>query len=270
MLVMRHREGALRLTTQADHARIAEAIAEQWGNESFSEPLRRDSALLAARLHDEGWVESDATPLLDDTGRPLNFLSIDLKRHAAFYGEAVQLAAKEDVYAALLVSMHWTGLYNGRWGWQTNLVFSPPEELREFLDEVVRKQQLGWVRLIEEAWSPSERRNSFESGLWTNYELLQVWDILSLFVCRNDLSVQREELLTQVPLDSTGKSVDLTVRAMGDGRVTVEPYPFARDAFELAIPYVEVPDRDYSNEAAARKEIDEAQKETVTCRISGQ
>lgn len=266
MLVVEGTHGLLRLVRQADHARIAGAFAARWGNEDFAPPTP-GSAALAADLHDEGWVEPDGQPLLATTGRPLNFVDVDLRDHAEFYGRAVQLAMEEDPYAALLISMHWTGLYCGRWGWQSSVVFNPPAELRVFLHELVVEQQHAWVGMTEQAWDRVRSRRLFESGLWTDYELLQVWDILSLFICRTDLSEETETLITAVPRDLNGQAVNIVVGVPGDGSITLDPYPFAEDGFEVVIPALEIPDRAYPNQGAVSEEIHEAGITETACHI---
>lgn len=268
MLVVERPHGRLRLVRQADHARIAGALAARWGNDRFS-PSTPRAAVVAADLHDEGWVEPDARPLLDTaTGRPLNFLDIDLRHHAEFYGRAVALARQEDPYAALLVSMHWTGLYRGRWGWQSSLAFDPPEEMRGFLDDVVIEQQHAWVEMTEKAWDGSRSRRAFEAELWADYERLQVWDLLSLFVCRADLSEPLHTQFTRVPQDQDGRASDITVRTAGDGSVTVDPYPFDEDDFEVVVPACEIPDRAYPDEAAVTREMDGAGFTDIRCRVA--
>lgn len=267
MLVVNGKQG-LRLVSQADHARIAGSIAEEWGNPDFDPPARRDSAVLAANLHDEGWVEPDTLPLLNEaTNRPLNFVEIDLRQHADFYGRAVEMVLEKDPYTAALISMHWTGLYVGRWGWQSNLAFDPPAELRDFLDGVVREQEIQWVEMKSRAWDPSEQRSTFEQNIWRNYELLQVWDILSLFVCRTDLSTKAEDVITAVPTRGGSQPTDLTVKTSGASDITVDPYPFSADSFELEIPVWEIADQDYPDQTAIRMEMDEKGQGFVKCRI---
>jgi hypothetical protein len=267
MLVVDAAPDRLRLVRQADHARLAGQLAARWGNDRFAAPM--PASVVAADLHDEGWVEPDARPLLDPaTRRPLNFLDIDLRRHAGFYGEAVRLAQEQDPYAGLLVSMHWTGLYCGRWGWQSALAFAPPPELRDFLDGVVTDQQHAWIGLADQAWDRSLSRRAFERNLWADYELLQVWDILSLFLCRTDLTAATETQIAAVPRDRDDVGVDVTVRVPGDGSVTLDPYPFGEDAFDVAVPAREIADRAYPDEAAAAREIDGAGVTEIPCRIA--
>ncbi|MDQ6817474.1 MAG: DUF3891 family protein, partial [Actinomycetota bacterium] len=123
MLVSR-RDGRLLLIEQNEHGRLSGELCAHWGNELFSRPPHRASAQIAAATHDDGWLEADDTPLFNrDEGRPLHFLEIDMQDHVPLYGRGVERVYRRDLYAGLLVSMHWTGLYRRRWGEQRGGVF---------------------------------------------------------------------------------------------------------------------------------------------------
>src|SRR4051794_15150777 len=126
MLISR-REDKLVLVDQNEHARLAGDICAHWGNESFRRPDYHGHARIAAEIHDEGWREFDAQPLLNtEEARPLHFLEIDMGVHIPLYRRGVDAAFARDPYAGLLVSMHWTGLYRSRWGMQSGRVLRMP------------------------------------------------------------------------------------------------------------------------------------------------
>ena len=109
MIVLR-REGRLLLFKQLDHAALAGELAAERGNAGFEAPGPRDSVLLAAARHDEGWRDSDDSFRYDPERRaPLSFLDVGLEEYVTLYGAGIDRVAEADPYAGLLVSIHGTG-----------------------------------------------------------------------------------------------------------------------------------------------------------------
>jgi len=105
------------LVTHPDHARLASAFAERWGNDRFLPPEPRANVLKGIARHDDGWAERDSAPQITRQGKPSAFSvelvgkysafeEIDLPDYLAVRDRAVRLIAAEDAYAAILVSMH--------------------------------------------------------------------------------------------------------------------------------------------------------------------
>ena len=105
------------LVTHPDHARLAGAFAERWGNDRFLPPEPRENVLSGIARHDDGWAARDATPQITRQGKPSAFSvelvgkysafeEIDLADYLAVRDRAVRLIAAEDAYAAMLISMH--------------------------------------------------------------------------------------------------------------------------------------------------------------------
>ena len=106
------------LVTHPDHAHLAGAFAEHWGNEQIRRgPEPRAHVMKGISQHDDGWASRDAAPQITRQGKPSAFSvelvgkysafeEIDLKDYLAVRDRAVRLAAAEDAYAGLLISMH--------------------------------------------------------------------------------------------------------------------------------------------------------------------
>src|ERR1700736_7026967 len=105
------------LVTHVDHAHLAGAFAEKWGNERFLAPEPRERVLRGVHAHDDGWAARDQQPQITRQGKPSAFSvelvgkysafeEIDLADYLAVRNRAVRLVASEDPYAALLISMH--------------------------------------------------------------------------------------------------------------------------------------------------------------------
>jgi len=79
--------------------------------------------ITAAGLHDVGWRAWEASPRLDaETGRPQNFLRVDIALHLEFYEAGIAEVTARDPYAGMLVGKHLAGIYRRRYGTQDALV----------------------------------------------------------------------------------------------------------------------------------------------------
>ncbi len=287
MLISRS-NGQLRLIEQVEHGRLSGDFARRWGNETFQAPDRREQVATAAALHDEGWRESDDAPLFHpEEGRPLYFLEIEREDHVALYARGVERVFAHEPYAGLLVSMHWTGLYRARWGMQTGAVaFNEKTALKKLQDDAVAAEEARWIE-VKRALLEGQRRSEFEAALWYHYDLVQAWDILSLYVSMSNLDpagdaevepvvstlysidqVPGPRLVESVPLGIGAARTDITLTAVGDGVVVVDPYPFDDDSVEFALTGRTIPDRRYESPEAARAALDSADEVTVTCRMT--
>src|SRR6266581_2317472 len=113
------------LVTHPDHARLAGAFAERWGNDRFLPPEPRVNVLRGIARHDDGWIARDSSPQITRQGKPSafsvelvgkysGFEEIDLADYVAVRDRAVREIAAEDPYAALLISMHTYSLLTER------------------------------------------------------------------------------------------------------------------------------------------------------------
>jgi hypothetical protein len=93
-----------------------------------------------------------------------------------------------DPYSALIMCMHRTGLWRGRYGTidhPTAFNFSnPPPDIARFTEE-------------NERWQAGQKQKCDQDVLWTNYRLMQVWDLLGLYFCCQDV---RDDYIDPVPL----------------------------------------------------------------------
>src|SRR2546422_464667 len=72
----------------------------------------------AAIYHDYGWITYETNPLVnEETGNPYKFLELPMKdRQLDAYQWCIDWMAATDVYSALVISRHRTGLWKGRYG----------------------------------------------------------------------------------------------------------------------------------------------------------
>jgi Protein of unknown function (DUF3891) len=154
VLVRPEGPGAL-LITQQDHAWVSGQIARAWGNEDFERPEPFDQVCLAAEQHDLGMASFDMQPDTNpETGLPRSFMEMELDSHIEIWRNAPRLMLIQDRYAALLVSLHGSALYERRA--PVPAVTAYLEEQRSFQrqlagslgvseEEIQRNQRLMWI-----------------------------------------------------------------------------------------------------------------------------
>jgi len=142
---------------QASHAWVSGQLARAWAEEL----PEREAVCLAAEQHDVGMAEWDRNPKLNpETGLPRSFMEVSLDDHLEIWWRAAPLVLQQSRYAALLVSMHGTALYE-------RYRSAEDERVRAFLDGQRELQ----ARLIEGFDEEQVRRNQ---------RLVWIWDSLSL------------------------------------------------------------------------------------------
>lgn len=207
MILRPHAAGTL-LIGQPAHAWLSGRLADAWGW-PFGP---RDEVRLAALQHDIGMAAWDAAPVLDpERGLPYSFTSMPRAMHVDLWSRASRLMVAQSPYAALLVSLHGTGLYD-RYVPEAERAAEP---VRGYL-EAERAWQHETAAMLGAEAAEVER----------NAALLRCWDWLSLFICT---AAGEEGTFDGVP--APGEPVTLTARMPGGDaeRVTVSPWPFASD-----------------------------------------
>jgi hypothetical protein len=247
MIIRDDPSGGLILVGQTDHSRFVGQLAAHWGNAEFEAPKPFDAVVRAATFHDYGWLRYETSPLIrPETGEPYPFLQVpmtDLQLGA--YQWALDWMADIDPYSGLIVSMHRTGLWKGRYdtikhpAWRYNLTTLSPEV------------QLFIAR--NEEWQERQRATLDAKGVWTNYRLMQVWDLLGLyFGCQEPY----EDFVEPVPVSYAGgkdEGVALRMTPAGSRRVAFEPYPFDVRPCRAQLSYRRVAQRRFDDVEAFRR-----------------
>ena len=182
---------------QASHAWLSGQLARAWRD---VEP--REEVCLAAEQHDVGMAEWDLAPALNpETGRPQSFMEMPLEVHLGLWRRAPEKLFTQSLYAATLVSMHGTALYEMRD--LAKLGGDDAQAVREYLagQRALQRELAAQLGVGEEE-------------LRRNQQLLWKWDRLSLALC---LDWDRGEALDPWPFAPD----EVTVRCEGrrlDGR----------------------------------------------------
>jgi len=116
-MIVRDEGGTLVLITQPDHAFLAGQIAAAIRSELALQGPHREAVLLAAREHDNGWIEVDAEPTVDPaTGRPCDFMSGPTAVKHELWLRGIARVATMDPRAGALVAEHALVVYGYRRG----------------------------------------------------------------------------------------------------------------------------------------------------------
>jgi hypothetical protein len=209
-VIVRNRGDSWQVVLQTDHADLSAEFARAWAERG----PRHDSLELATRRHDDGWAVWERSPLLDSSGKPVDFLEVNVLVHIAFYRACIAAIRDEDPYAGLLNSMHGAGIYKQRYGRDSALRSRMDEPgVGEAVRNFVAEQEAGYDALLEETGADDELR-------WRDYDLLEVYDRLSLYFCMRDV-----ERGTAEPAEFQGYRLETT----GPWRIRLDPYPFAEE-----------------------------------------
>jgi len=226
-MIVRDRGDAWHVVLQTDHADLSGAVAAAWTDRG----PRHESAVLAARRHDDGWAVWERSPLVDADGAPVGFLDVNVPAHLAFYRAAIAAVGDEDAYAGLLVSMHGAGIYRQRYGSDTGLALSRAAEVQELVDAFVEEQESAYTRRAAAVGVADDVR-------WADYHRLQWFDRFSLAFCLREWDAP--------PAGEPFELGDFTFLPLGPWRVRVSPYPFAGESREFTLVRRLVPKRNWT------------------------
>ena len=114
-MIVRDAGDAWQVVLQTDHADLSGAFAQAWADRGPA----HEAVAIAAERHDDGWAVWEQSPRVDESGKPVNFLEVDVRSHLAFYRAGIAAITEQDTDAGLLVSMHGAGIYRQRYGLET-------------------------------------------------------------------------------------------------------------------------------------------------------
>lgn len=232
MIVRSQTPDELVLVSQCEHSKLVGQIAAHWGNATFERPKPFGSVVRAAAYHDYGWVSYESEPLFDPERRTTpHYLDVPgtPERWQADQ-DCVDWLSRVDRYSAVLASMHRTGLSQGRYG-----VIEHP---KAYLQPAGRKREPLVAEGREfiarnEDMQRSERKTLGDEAVWTNYRLLQVWDLLGLY-----FSCHEPDELTIRPVPygyETADTAVLTIAPVDARTVAFAPFPFVRPGCEISL-----------------------------------
>ena len=227
MIVRYESDGSVVMITQNDHAQLSGLFAAHWGNEKFENPRPYGSLVRAAMFHDRGWIRYETSPQLNpQTGKTPNYREVpnDAAQLAAFEWAPDWLAAI-DPYAGLMIAKHRTGLWQGRYG----AIAHPPAIQRGQL-----APEIGALIARSEAKQKAAAQKLDPGEFAINYNLLQVWDIMSLYICSSE--VLKPDRIEPVPLSySAAAGVPMKFTPRDTNTIALDPYPFDQASLTTSV-----------------------------------
>ena len=201
-MIIRHDLQGLLAITQPDHARLAGVFAELWRDGAGP------SLVAASRHHDDGWIDWEKAPTVDERGRPHDFLTIPMDERVAVYRRGIDLVAATDLAAGLLTSLHFGRLLAEGLG---ALEGDARRTAEDFLAEQSIWEAETWHQLGE------------PEGVEADYRVLRAVDYLSLLLCMR-------------PLDELDATPVMAMTLSVEGRCTIlDPFPFEADELTVTV-----------------------------------
>lgn len=219
--------GRLLCVNQTTHALQATSFCRHWGNDAgFALPEPYEPVMAGIFLHDNGWSEWEEVPEVRADGYPMDFVhgpAWDVKLD--LWRRGVARAFAQHPYSGVLVMRHAAILY------------------RRFVDSLSGDERVATEQFLTEQdpWEAKARRllggqrgwsrALTEEAIEANTRLLQFGDLASLTVV---MPWAQDARVGPCPTDLEGGFTDLRLEH-GEGLVTVDPWPYHLDTFEVAI-----------------------------------
>jgi hypothetical protein len=247
MIVRKEANGEMLLLAQTDHSRLAGQFAAHWGNAQFAPLTPYESVARAAAFHDFGYLRYETAPAFDEMtgGTPMFRNVLTDERRLEEYQWCPDWLLALDPYAALLVSMHRTGLWRERYKTISSAMHNVKKQKPEVEAFIERQEALRPQLIARYGFDPQQ--------LWINYRLLQVWDLMSLAF---SLHAPEPETFEPVPVsyaDGEKDGVRITMTPVDATTVAIDPYPFDEPALRVAVPVRRLPQSTFASQDAFRK-----------------
>lgn len=209
-------------TRQHHHAHISGEIARHFEHFFIDDPRFVD-ALFAIHEHDRSWIVPDAVPKWNlRKERPYDFIDFSLEEKLKYYRLGLNETEEMNPYAGLLCSMHYTSFIH----------FDDADKLsQDFLrSEWKRQEELRKKLVIIQ-----------EDLLHKHFQLLQLCDKISLYLCLNSPRVDKSDehyffkdgFKNSSSFNPTQRK-DLMAKWSDKSEVNIIPFPF-NAPFEVSI-----------------------------------
>jgi hypothetical protein len=234
-VIIRANGDQLLLITQIDHAALAERIMASWRADGLPHSPRRDAILFATRRHDDGWLNDDKAPMVDEaTGRVQDYVHAPDNVRRGIWPKGVERLARHPHAAALVAqhALHLFDKYRAEPGWE------------DFFDRMGRARD---AHLAAAAPLTAD-------DLRHDYFFVRMGDLLSLQFCDDWLEPQRYAAYAS---------------RWDGGRLVVTPDPFDGGEVPLTVPARCLPARVFSGGDEAAAAFQAAPMVTLTGVASG-
>lgn len=248
-MIVRRIGSDLLLIAQLEHSKLAGRIMTAWRADGFLDRPTRARVLEATSVHDQGWRQVDAAPIVDpETGTPYDVVNAPLEIRQGAFPRAVEELARQDPYIAALVAQHAVTVYRR---------YDTTPEWTEFFPRLERRRD----ELLAET-QPLD----FETFM-RDYAIVRIGDRWSLVFCNgwlepNEMLGYTAQLHGSVPAaghgngDSDGNGSDSGT--VNGGWLQITPDPFAGAIVPIDVPAWRIPARRYASDADLRDAVAQA------------
>jgi Protein of unknown function (DUF3891) len=249
MLYREDTQGRIAIT-QPTHAWLSGQLARTWGNEHFGDVVPWEEVCLGTEQHDIGHIPWEQAPRLNpQTGLPYSFFEMPRQWHVQLWSSAARLVLPQGRYAALLVSLHGTKLYESY-----DATTDTPENAQAVLDYLAQERAFQEGLLTTLRADPYYAPYATEEAVARNRRLLQIWDALSLAICFGGWQTRS---LPQVPTATSATTLTLVAHEGDPTHLIVTPWPFRREQVTLVYEGRHLAET-FSNEAMMREALKQA------------
>lgn len=173
-MIVRERANNFVMIEQVNHARISGELIANWKDSLFKRIEIGESVEYAIYNHDCAWKPIDKQPFWNDrTNKPYTFIDFPTPAKLVFYKHGIDQVEQRDTYSALLCSEHYKRF----------LLNDSTEHAKSFVSQENQRQKQLITKL------PAFNKRLFD----IHYELLQLCDKLSLYICLNEPGADKKD-----------------------------------------------------------------------------
>jgi hypothetical protein len=249
MIVITAPDNGLILFHQITHAQMAGQIARAWQCPNYVAPALWERLVLATIHHDDGWLNHDQHPTLDEQGRPHDFKFMPMHMHREIWRRSITMAMGRDWLAGLLTSLYAKDLYvsYGRHG----------DADQEFINELSEMAS----RIIQDIL----KRHDAESKI---VEPGNLAILMSLFTFWDGLSLTLMGALPWQPdwQYADGRSM-LHVKKDAPNLFSVSPCPLSEPTLPIQVHGFELADSNWEDDESFQHAYKHAQPVVITVQL---
>jgi hypothetical protein len=258
-MLHREDEGGLIVIGQPAHAWVSGQLARAWGNPRFGSFEPWEEVCLAAEQHDVGMARWDAQSDLNSaTGLPYSFTELPRRTHVALWASAATAVLPQSRYAALLVSLHGTALYEAYEPTGTS-----PDDDRA-VAEYLRRERAVQETLLDSLRADRRYAPYAEAtAVARNQRLVARFDGMSLALCRG---LRFEHAHEGVPTADGETTITATPVEGEPDTSLIDPWPFRDASISLVYEGRRLTGR-FGEERAMHRALERAPWLTLTTRL---
>ncbi|RKL69188.1 hypothetical protein CR203_03915 [Salipaludibacillus neizhouensis] len=225
MIIQNHHKDHVICIEQHEHALISGQFVRDWKDDYFIGKNMKKSVEHAVINHDRSWIPLDKNPIyLPEKSKLASFTDFPMEQKLQSYRSGIVQLLNEDLYAGFLLSCHYASFFSNTAD-KLGITFLLEEDNRQnVVKEALREKKL----------LPLEREREF------HFNLLQLCDNLSLYICMNRWGARKEEEITWFKdgfKQELLKDQRIYPEWLSETMVTLDPYPFSHDQLQIEIPF---------------------------------